>query len=98
MSWRIFFIGIFFSGLWGSASTATKLGLQVAQPFVIATTMFIIAGSMMVLFGFIISNLVLQEPISFYTLAGKILVFAGLFIILRFKKTGDNPTAFFVSE
>jgi drug/metabolite transporter (DMT)-like permease len=50
------------------------------------------------LFGFIISNLILHEPISLYTLAGIILVFAGLYLILSNKKSEDKPTAFFVSE
>jgi len=47
MNWRIIFIGFLFAVLWGSASTATKFGLQSAQPFVIAITRFAIAGSMM---------------------------------------------------
>lgn len=49
MNWRIFFIGILFSVLWGSASTATKFGLQSAQPFVISITRFMIAGAVMMI-------------------------------------------------
>ena len=49
MNWRIIFIGILFSVLWGSASTATKFGLQSAQPFVIAITRFVIAGAVMMI-------------------------------------------------
>lgn len=49
MNWRIIFIGILFAVLWGSASTATKFGLQSAQPFVIAITRFVIAGSVMMI-------------------------------------------------
>ncbi len=36
--------GICFAFLWSSASVATKIGLTVAQPFVIAVTRFFVAG------------------------------------------------------
>ncbi|MEO5889791.1 MAG: EamA family transporter [Ferruginibacter sp.] len=39
--------GIFFAILWASASTATKIGLGSAQPFMIATSRFFIAGIIM---------------------------------------------------
>jgi drug/metabolite transporter (DMT)-like permease len=41
--------GILFAVVWSSASVATKLGLGVAQPFVIAVTRFFIGGSLMLL-------------------------------------------------
>jgi probable blue pigment (indigoidine) exporter len=37
-------IGLVFAMLWASASVATKLGLQSAQPLIIANTRFFIAG------------------------------------------------------
>ena len=42
-------LGLLFALLWASASTATKIGLESAQPFVIAFVRFLIAGSMMLL-------------------------------------------------
>lgn len=39
--------GILFAALWGSASTATKLGLTVAQPLVISIVRFGIAAAIM---------------------------------------------------
>jgi len=42
-------IGIIFAFLWASASTATKIGLQSAQPFVIAVSRFFIAGMIMLI-------------------------------------------------
>ncbi|MBK6936152.1 MAG: DMT family transporter [Chitinophagaceae bacterium] len=41
--------GILFAALWGSASTATKLGLTVAQPLVISIVRFGIAAAIMLL-------------------------------------------------
>lgn len=45
--WKLIFIGILFSFLWSSASTATKIGLNSAQPFVISIFRFLIAGLIM---------------------------------------------------
>jgi probable blue pigment (indigoidine) exporter len=42
--WKWLFAGILFAILWPSASTATKVGLQFAQPLVIAELRFAIAG------------------------------------------------------
>lgn len=42
-----FSAGLTFSVLWSSASTATKIGLQAAQPFVISVTRFFLAGLLM---------------------------------------------------
>ena len=47
MTWRIILIGFTFSILWASASTATKIGLHAAQPFVISVTRFLMAGLIM---------------------------------------------------
>lgn len=47
--WLWFLTGLVFSILWPSAATATKIGLQVAQPFVICIARFFIAGIIMLL-------------------------------------------------
>lgn len=39
--------GLVFAVLWGSASTATKIGLESAQPFVIAISRFAMAATLM---------------------------------------------------
>ncbi len=49
--------GLLFSILWASASTATKIGLQVLQPFTICVVRFFLAGVVMI----IISHLVLRQ-------------------------------------
>jgi probable blue pigment (indigoidine) exporter len=41
--------GFFFSLLWSSAATATKVGLQVVQPFAICVVRFFLAGLLMLL-------------------------------------------------
>lgn len=43
----LFIAGLFFAVLWSSASTATKIGLQAAQPFVICIARFFLAGIVM---------------------------------------------------
>ena len=45
--WLWFLTGLGFSILWPSAAVATKIGLQVAQPFVICITRFFTAGFLM---------------------------------------------------
>lgn len=47
--WLWFVTGIGFAILWPSAAAATKIGLQVAQPFVICIVRFAIAGLLMLL-------------------------------------------------
>lgn len=47
MRLKFIWIGIVFAILWSSASAATKLGLQSAQPFVIAISRFFFAGAIM---------------------------------------------------
>lgn len=49
--------GLLFSILWSSASTATKIGLQVLQPFTICVVRFFLAGVVMIA----ISHLVLRQ-------------------------------------
>jgi drug/metabolite transporter (DMT)-like permease len=46
---RWFIGGLLFAALWASASTATKIGLAVAQPLVIALMRFGVASSIMLL-------------------------------------------------
>lgn len=46
---RWFLAGLLFAALWASASTATKIGLAVAQPLVIALMRFGVASSIMLL-------------------------------------------------
>jgi probable blue pigment (indigoidine) exporter len=45
--WKIILAGMVFAFLWSSASTATKIGLTSAQPFVISIFRFLIAGAIM---------------------------------------------------
>lgn len=49
--------GLAFSILWASASTATKIGLQVVQPFSICIVRFSLAGVIMI----VISHLILRQ-------------------------------------
>lgn len=44
--------GLLFAALWASASAATKFGVQVADPFILANTRFFIAGFGMLLFAY----------------------------------------------
>ncbi len=46
--------GLVFAALWPSASTATKIGLTVAQPLVIAVVRFAVAAMILLLFAHII--------------------------------------------
>ncbi|NII24427.1 EamA family transporter [Pseudoflavitalea sp. X16] len=45
----LFIAGLLFAVLWSSASTATKIGLQSAQPFIICIARFFLAGGIMLL-------------------------------------------------
>jgi probable blue pigment (indigoidine) exporter len=45
---RLLAAGLLFSILWSSASTATKIGLQVLQPFTICVVRFFLAGVVMI--------------------------------------------------
>lgn len=82
---KIILAGIVFSFLWASASTATKIGLQSAQPFVISIFRFMIAGSIML----IVSHLIMAQrmpkkrewiQISIYGLLN-ITFYLGLYVI-----------------
>jgi probable blue pigment (indigoidine) exporter len=46
-------IGIFFAMLWASASSATKIGIQSAQPLVIGNFRFFIAGALMLGYSYL---------------------------------------------
>lgn len=48
--------GILFSLLWASASVATKFGLQSTEPFVLASTRFLIAGVLMLIYTHLIQR------------------------------------------
>lgn len=48
--------GFFFAALWASASTATKIGLTVAQPLVIAEVRFAVASTVMLLLVHVIKG------------------------------------------
>lgn len=52
---RQFLPGILFAALWASASVATKFGVTVADPLVLATTRFFIAGLMMLFYAYILT-------------------------------------------
>lgn len=53
-SW--FFAGLTFAIFWASASTATKIGLLVAQPMVIATIRFALAALIMLFFSHVMQK------------------------------------------
>lgn len=83
--WKNIFIGIAFAFLWSSASTATKIGLVSAQPFVISIFRFLIAGGIMLF----VSHIVLRNrmpvkrewiQISIYGLLN-ITFYLGLYVI-----------------
>jgi probable blue pigment (indigoidine) exporter len=59
MNWKLIATGIVFAFLWSSASTATKFGLQSAQPFVIAVSRFFIAGAIMLF----ITHVIMRKPL-----------------------------------
>jgi len=77
--------GFFFAILWASASAATKIGLESAQPFVIAEPRFFIAGALMLFVSHIIlrKRLPQQEEwkqIAIYGLLN-ISIYLGLYVI-----------------
>jgi drug/metabolite transporter (DMT)-like permease len=100
---RLVFAGISFAILWASASSATKVALQSAQPFVIAVSRFLIAGTVMLF----ISHIVLKErlprgdewkQIAVYAILN-VSIYLGLYVIamlyvsagLGSLSTGTNP-------
>ncbi len=48
--------GLMFAALWASASVATKFGVAVADPLILANVRFFIAGVTMLLFAYAISR------------------------------------------
>ena len=83
--WKFVFAGITFAILWASASAATKIGLQVGQPFVIAETRFLIAAVIMLSFTHIIRGNRLPagnewQQIMIYGLLN-ISIYLGLYVI-----------------
>lgn len=56
---KMMLAGVLFAILWASASTATKIALQSAQPFVIAVTRFFIAATVMLF----IAHVILKKPL-----------------------------------
>ena len=100
---KLIVAGISFAILWASASAATKVALQSAQPFVIAVTRFFIAGTSMLF----ISHIVLKErlpagnewkQIAVYGILN-VSIYLGLYVIamlyvsagLGSLSTGTNP-------
>lgn len=82
---KIIIAGILFAFLWASASTATKIGLHAAQPFVISIFRFIIAGSIMLFLSHIVMAKRLPEKkewvqISIYGLFN-ITFYLGLYVV-----------------
>ena len=53
-NWKFIVAGLALSILWSSASTATKIGLTSAQPFVISSIRFLIAGLLMLFISHVI--------------------------------------------
>ncbi len=80
-----FVAGFLFAFLWASASAATKIGLQSAQPLVIAVVRFGLASGMMLFFSHVISGHKLPEgkqwrQLCIYGLLN-ITVYLGLYVI-----------------
>ncbi|MFH6936760.1 DMT family transporter [Flavobacterium sp. FlaQc-30] len=82
---KIIFAGVLFAFLWASASTATKIGLHAAQPFVISIFRFVIAGSIMLFISHILMAKRLPQKkewiqISIYGLFN-ITFYLGLYVV-----------------
>ena len=48
--------GLLFAMLWASASVATKIGIQAANPLVLALVRFIIAGGLMLVYAYFLQR------------------------------------------
>ncbi len=85
MHWKLAGIGLIFAVLWASASAATKIALQSAQPFVIAVTRFFIAGIILLVFAHTIKKCRLprQNEWRFLMIYGllNISIYLGLYVI-----------------
>jgi len=83
--WKFVAAGMAFAVLWSSASVATKIGLESAQPFVIATSRFFIAGFIMLFITHVIrGNRIPQKQewrqLCIYGLLN-ISIYLGLYVI-----------------
>ena len=80
-----FCTGLFFSILWSSASTATKIGLRSAQPFMICITRFFLAGGLMLGIAHLILRSRLPKGAEWRQLAVygllNISIYLGLYVI-----------------
>jgi probable blue pigment (indigoidine) exporter len=90
------FSGILFAVLWASASTATKIGLQFAQPFVIAVFRFFIAGIIMLLLAHVVFKQRLPsgrewKQLAIYGLLN-ISIYLGLYVIAMQKVSAGLGT------
>ena len=100
---KLLVAGICFAILWASASAATKIGLQSAQPFMIAVTRFFIAGFIMLFLSHVILKNRLPQRNEWKQLAVygllNISIYLGLYVIamqqisagLGSLSTGTNP-------
>ena len=82
---KLIIAGILFAILWASASAATKIALQSAQPFVIAVTRFFIAAAIMLFIAHVILKKSLPvkqqwKQIAVYGLLN-ISIYLGLYVI-----------------
>jgi probable blue pigment (indigoidine) exporter len=78
-------IGLLFAMLWASASVATKLGLQSAQPLIIANVRFFIAGALMLIGAHLFRKYRLPErdewlPLLIYGLLN-VTIYLGLYVL-----------------
>jgi probable blue pigment (indigoidine) exporter len=78
-------IGLVFAMLWASASVATKLGLQSAQPLIIANVRFFIAGALMLTGAHLFRKYRLPErdewqPLLIYGLLN-VTIYLGLYVL-----------------
>jgi probable blue pigment (indigoidine) exporter len=78
-------IGLVFAMLWASASVATKLGLQSAQPLIIANVRFFIAGFLMLIGAHLFRKYRLPErtewlPLLIYGVLN-VTIYLGLYVL-----------------
>jgi drug/metabolite transporter (DMT)-like permease len=82
---KLIIAGILFAILWASASAATKIALQSAQPFVIAVSRFFIAAAVMLFIAHIILKKRLPEKNEWKQIAVygvlNISIYLGLYVI-----------------
>ncbi|RXK62000.1 DMT family transporter [Lacibacter luteus] len=85
MNWKVISAGLLFALLWSSAAAATKIGLQSAQPFVIAVARFFLAGTGMLLFTHLVlrKRLPKQKEWLFLAVYGllNISIYLGVYVI-----------------